>query len=182
MNTSTSISNNDTLLLEQVKKGNISAFNCLYEKYHAQVYSNAFLRLRNVDQTKDIVQDIFINIWMRRGNSINNLPAYLNIAVRNQVYKLLSKQKNLVPFFEISENVESKNQNTDSNILWQEFYQTYESFLTTLPPKRQTIFRLHYHDDLTTKAIADKMDISRKTVQNQLGKAVKQLRIILPLF
>jgi RNA polymerase sigma factor (sigma-70 family) len=46
-----------------------------------------------------------------------------------------------------------------------------------LPPKRQQIFRLRFHDDIPTKTIASQMRISRKTVQNQLGKAIEQLRV-----
>ena len=167
----------DGLLLLQLQQGKKSAFNILYNKYWEQTYSNAYKRLRDPEQAKDIVQEIFVSIWVNRHSPINNLPAYLSISVRNQVFKLAAKNKNLTPFLDILDNIPAQNEKADSNILWQEFYRSYEAILLKLPPKRQQIFRLRFHDDIPTKTIASQMRISRKTVQNQLGKAIEQLRV-----
>lgn len=167
----------DRILLLQLQEGKRAAFNILYNKYWEQTYSNAYKRLRDEDQAKDIVQEIFVSIWVNRHSPINNLPAYLSISVRNQVFKLAAKSKNLTPFLDILDNIPAQNEKADSNILWQEFYRSYEAILLKLPPKRQQIFRLRFHDDIPTKTIASQMRISRKTVQNQLGKAIEQLRV-----
>ncbi len=167
----------DRILLLQLQEGKRTAFNILYNKYWEQTYSNAYKRLRDEDQAKDIVQEIFVSIWVNRHSPINNLPAYLSISVRNQVFKLAAKSKNLTPFLDILDNIPAQNEKADSNILWQEFYRSYEAILLKLPPKRQQIFRLRFHDDIPTKTIASQMRISRKTVQNQLGKAIEQLRV-----
>jgi RNA polymerase sigma-70 factor (family 1) len=169
----------DASLLLKIEQGDKEAFNILYEKYWAQTYSTAYKRLKNEDEAKDIVQEIFANIWIRRGTIIENFPAYLNTSVRNRIYKLVESQKSVSPFFDILTNISSPNQNADGNVLWQEFYKAYEGHLSNLPPKRQQIFRMRFHDDLSTKTIADEVGISRKTVQNQLGKAIEQLRLIL---
>ncbi len=179
MNFNTADLHADASLLYRVEQGDKEAFNIIYEKYWTLTYSNAFKRLKNEDEAKDVVQEIFTNLWLRKGKVIDNLPGYLNIAVRNQVFKLIEKQKCISPFLDTLENISSENQNADGNVLWQEFYSTYECLLTTLPPKRQQIFRLRFHDDLSTKAIAEQVGISRKTVQNQLGKAIEQLRMLL---
>lgn len=168
---------NDGLLLHQLQQGEKSAFNALYNKYWDQAYSNAYKRLGDAEQSKDIVQEIFVSIWVNRQNPIVNLPAYLSIAVRNQVFKLTAKNKNLSPYSEVFENMVSTDEKADSNLLWQEFYSSYEKVLLKLPPKRQQIFRLRFHDDIPTKTIANQLQISRKTVQNQLGKAIEQLRV-----
>jgi RNA polymerase sigma-70 factor (ECF subfamily) len=167
----------DKMLLLQLQEGKRCAFNILYNKYWEQTYSSAYKRLRDEDQAKDIVQEIFVSIWVNRHSLINNLPAYLSISVRNQVFKLAARNKNLTPYLEIFENIPAQNEKADSNILWQEFYHAYEEILLKLPPKRQQIFRLRFHDDIPTKTIASQMQISRKTVQNQLGKAIEQLRV-----
>lgn len=169
----------DGYLLIQLQQGCRTAFNILYNKYWEQTYANAYRRLQDSEQAKDIVQEIFVSIWVNRTNPISNLPAYLSISVRNQVFKLTAKNKNLSPFIEAFENIPSLNQRTDSNLLYGEFYRAYEALLLKLPPKRQQIFRLRFHEDLPTKSIAAQMRISRKTVQNQLGKAIDQLRVIL---
>jgi len=95
------------------------------------------------------------------------------------VFKLVKKQKHIHPFFDILEDMPATNLHTDGNLLWKEFLTSYEALLNTLPPKRQIIFRLHFQEDLPTKEIATQLGITRKTVQNQLGKAIEKLRISL---
>lgn len=175
-----SIVTEDILLLQEIKGGSKDAFNILFEKYWETVYSTAYNRLKNQDDAKDIVQGIFTKIWQNRETqNIENLPGYLHVAIRNNVFKFLSKQKSLHPFFDILDNIEDKNLTADSNLLWKEFLKSYEALLETMPAKRQQIFRLRYHSNQTTKEISLQLGITRKTVQNQLGKAIESLKVAL---
>lgn len=168
---------NDTLLLQQVEAGSKIAFNVLFEKYWEKAFSDAYKRIKDSDAAKDIVQEIFTHIWIKRETlHIENLPAYLNTAIRNKVIKIVTKQKLIHPFFDILENIPEKNSQADAQLLWKEFFKSYESLLGSLPPKRQMIFRLRYQEDLPTKEISLQMGITRKTVQNQLGKAIETLK------
>lgn len=170
----------DSLLLQQIAQGSTTAFETLFEKYWQNAYSDAFKRLKSHDDSKDIVQEIFTSIWINRETiHIQNLPAYLNIAIRNKVIKLVSRQKHSYPYFDILEKVPKESAKADSNLLWKEFCKSYEALVQSLPPKRQEIFRLRYQDDLRTRDIADQLGITLKTVQNQLGKAVDTLRVSL---
>jgi RNA polymerase sigma factor (sigma-70 family) len=136
--------------------------------------------LKSYDDAQDIVQEVFTHIWINRQTAhIENLSAYLHVAVRNGVIKVISKQKLTHSFFEVLECISEKNSCADSSLLWKEFMQAYDALLQTLPQKRKTIFRLHYEEDVSTKKISDRLGISRKTVQNQLGKAVGTLKISL---
>lgn len=170
----------DFLLLEKVKDGSKIAFNLLFEKHWEKAYSDAHKRLKNEEDAKDIVQEIFTKIWLnRQTQQIENFPAYLHVSIRNNVIKLLSKQKPIHPFFDILENIPEKNAEADSGLLWNEFLQSYQALLEKMPAKRQQIFRLRYHEDLTTKDISRQLGITRKTVQNQLGKAIESLKVAL---
>jgi len=173
----------DVLLLEQIEQGNKHAFNLLFEKHWGKAYAEAYKRLKDPDQAKDIVQEVFTHIWLKRESlHINNLPAYLNIAIRNKVFKLVEKQKFIHPFFEILEDMPATHLRADDSLHWKEFLISYEALLNALPPKRQIIFRLHFQNDLPTKDIATQLGITRKTVQNQLGKAIEKLKVsLLPL-
>jgi RNA polymerase sigma-70 factor (family 1) len=171
----------DAQLLISVQQGNKEAFNLLYRKYWNTTYAQAYKRLKDEEHSKDIVQEIFVHIWLNRETVIENLPAYLNIAVRNRVFKLAEKQKRMCYFLELLQDIPAKYQEADANIQFREFYAAYEALLSTLPPKRQIIFKLRFHEGLSTADIAERMGISRKTVQNQLGKAVDYVRMgILP--
>lgn len=171
---------NDQVLLKQFREGNSGAFEFLFDKYWESAYLAAFRRLKNSDDAKDIVQEIFTHIWQNR-NSVNieNLPAYLHIAVRNRVFKLVARQKTTHSFFHIIDDLVLESAGADAKLLWEEFEISYEALVKSLPPKRQEIFRLRFHDDLSTKDIAKTLFITRKTVQNQIGKALETLKISL---
>ncbi|MCW3091499.1 MAG: sigma-70 family polymerase sigma factor [Ferruginibacter sp.] len=170
----------DTLLLQQVEDGSKQAFNVLFEKHWECAYSNAYKRLKDSDAAKDIVQEIFAHIWINRETlRIENLAAYLHVAIRNRVIKLVAKQKLTHPFFNILDNIPETNSQADAQLLWKEYFNSYEAILKTLPPKRQEIFRLRFQDDLPTKVISMQLGITRKTVQNQLGKAIETLKVSL---
>lgn len=169
---------NDGLLLQQVVQGDRGAFGVLYEKYWEFVYSEAYKRLKDREQSKDIVQEIFTHIWVKRETlCIENLPAYLAIAARNKVYKVVARQKFSHPYFDYLEDLPAGSLQADSNLLLQELFKTYEALLNTLPPKKQLIFRLRFQHDLSTSDIAHRLGLTRKTVQNQLGKAIHQLKV-----
>lgn len=170
----------DLLLLEKIKDGSKKEFNLLFEKYWQKGYSAAYKRLKNEEDAKDVVQEIFTKIWLnRQTQAIENFPAYLHVAIRNNVIKFLSKQKPCHPLFDILENIPQEHSEADSKLLWNEFLESYEALLEKMPPKRQEIFRLRYHENQTTRDISMQLGITRKTVQNQLGKAVQSLKVAL---
>ena len=170
----------DTLLLQQMQQGSTRAFEMLFEKYWQKGYSAAYKRLKSHDDAKDIVQEVFTYIWINRETTlIENLSAYLHVAIRNKTIRVLSKQKPIHSFFEVLDTLSDKSSFADSPLLWKEFMNAYETLLKSLPPKRQAIFKLRYEENLSTKNISDQMNISRKTVQNQLLKAVETLKVSL---
>ena len=170
----------DNLLLQQICEGSETAFDLLYEKYWSVAYSAAYKRLKDQDQAKDVIQEIFIHIWVKRETLvINNFPAYLNIAVRNRVFKILAKQPHDHPFFEILDNLPATYLQADYNLIWKEFFKSYEALLNSLPQQRKTIFKMRFQEDKSTTDIADDLGISKKTVQNQLSLAFDQLKLSL---
>lgn len=169
---------NDKLLLLELQKGNKLAFNKLYEYYWEMAYNNAFKFLKDTNLSKDVVQDVFVKIWKNRTKTIDNFPGYLYIAIRNRSFKEIAKQKRTIPYLEHLQALSHMEKN-ESDDDWQELYSSLEAHIKTLPPKRQKIFRLRFQEELNTKTIAERLDISRKTVQNQLGKALIQIRALM---
>lgn len=170
----------DEALLQLIEEGNKNAFNVLFEKHWEKAYSEAYKRLKDQENAKDIVQEIFVHIWVNRHNlKINNLPAYFHVAIRNKVINFFAKQKPIHPFFDNLENITEKSSFADADLLWKDFFNSYEALLNSLPPKRQTIFRLRYQEDISTKEISKRLGVTQKTVQNQLGKAINTLKVTL---
>lgn len=172
----------DNLLLQQIKANNELAFDALYDKYWEQVYNAAYKRLKDADSAKDITQDIFLQIWHKRKEmNIAHFAPYLFTAVRNNVFKWMQKEQRFTPIPELLAHLTQAKEQADVEVLRKEFMLKYETLVNTLTPTQQEIFRMRFHDDLSTKEIAEKLSITRKTVQNQLGKSVNQLRDSLDL-
>ena len=167
----------DEVLLKLIEEGNYQAFDVLFEKYWQKAYSEAFKRLKDRDNAKDIVQEIFVHIWANRQKlKIKSVPAYLHISIRNKVINFVAKQKPVHHFFDHLDAIAEKNSIADTDLLSKDFFNSYEALLNSLPPRRQIIFRLHYQEDISTKEISKRLGVSRKTVQNQLGKAIHTLK------
>lgn len=168
---------NDKLLLQQMQSDNASAFEALYNKYWSLVFSAACKRLKDVGLAQDIAQDIFLQLWRRRHElSIDNLPSYLLTSVRNNVLKWMAKAQRITPIPDPVEQANASSEGADAGLLFKEFLVKYDNLVKTLTPSQQEIFRMRYHQELSTAEIADQLRISRKTVQNQLGKSVSSLR------
>jgi RNA polymerase sigma factor (sigma-70 family) len=137
----------DRLLLSRVQLGDKEAYNHLFKKYWSQAYAGAYKRLKDMDQAQDVVQEVFVHVWLKRETPIHNFPAYLNIAVRNQVLKVVIQQRRNSPFLDTLHDLPAEHHGPDANIRWQEFSNAYEAMVTGLPPKRQQIFRLRFNED-----------------------------------
>ncbi|WP_374165053.1 RNA polymerase sigma factor [Arcticibacter sp. MXS-1] len=167
----------DRGLLLRMKEGSSEAFDALYEKYWEVVYAAAYRRLNDPGYAKDITQDIFLRLWTRRDEiEIDNLQAYLLTAVRNNVFKWMEREQKYTPIPDLLSEVEVSAQGADANVLQKEFLHAYEALLGSLTPSQQTIFTMRFHQDLSTDEISRQLNISRKTVQNQLGRSIIQLR------
>jgi RNA polymerase sigma-70 factor (ECF subfamily) len=172
----------DKLLLQQLRDGSTFAYRALYHRYWEQTYNNIYKRLKDQEQAEDLTQDVFMSLWLKREETlIENLPAYLYVTARNSVYKLMGKQSRFVPIDELLENLAKSENQTDARLLKNEFMSAYEALIDTLPVAQQTIFRMRYNDGLSPDEIAEALDLSPKTVRNQLGKALVKVKATLGL-
>ena len=168
----------DCLLWQKIREGSAESFNILYDKYWEIVYVSAMKRLKNHDQAQDITQDVFSQLWLKRkGLQIDNVPAYLHIAVRNRVLNLFEKERRYIPFEQLLyDNINLQGEYADALALQNEFLNAYRALVDSLPFQRKKIFLQYYEQGLSTEEIARQLVLSRKTVQNQLGRAVSYLR------
>ena len=167
----------DQELLEQLRLGDSSAFDAIYDKHWDKVYNQSFKKLHDPELAKDITQEVFIYLWAHReNNTIDNLPGYLFTAVRNNVFRALKKESRFIPITDLIVEARAYYPDADSDLLQKEFFKTYDTLVNAMPPAQQKIFRMHYHEDLSTKEIAELLQLSRGTVQNQLTRAVTLLR------
>lgn len=168
----------DRLLLQKLREGCVESFNILYDKYWHVVYNGALKRLKDHAQVQDITQDIFAYLWLKKEElQIDNLPAYLHVSVRNRVLNIFEKERRYIPIGELLYNgVHLQSNHADALALQNEFLKIYEALVGSLPDQRKKIFKRYYEEGLSTEEIARQLSLSRKTVQNQLGRAASFLR------
>ncbi len=167
----------DALLVLQLREGNKAAFSTIYERYWDSLYNDSYKRLQDHERVADVIQDIFADLWERRGEAeIFNLRAYLFQAARFQVYKALRKGKSDQVFYDQLTTLRTS-ANADSGLLGKELQELYQKWLTGLPEKRKQIFKMRYEQEKNTSEIASALNISQKTVQNQLLTATNDLQV-----
>jgi RNA polymerase sigma-70 factor (family 1) len=128
---------------------------------------------------EEIVSDVFIQLWNNRVKiqEIEDLQLYLFIAVKNNsVHKLRQHEKNrTVSLDDLRIEVDSVYQNPEDKVLSTEAVQAIESAIEHLPPRARLIFKLAKEDKMRYKEIASLLNISVKTIDNQLAIALKKI-------
>lgn len=172
------MNSDETALLSQLKQGDQHAFRTIYGQYWQELYKQAYRRLGIAEQAEDVVQEIFYRLWDKRHQlSIHHLGPYLHRAVRNEVFERLSRSATPSRFFELFETVLLETETPEAVLRSKELLELVVAYAGTLPDKRREIFLLHIESRLNTKEIAAKLQISQKTVQNQLNTALTGLRL-----
>lgn len=169
----------DEKLLEQVRAGDCAAFNVIYAKYWSKLYMAAFNILRDRQASEDIVQEVLVSLWLRRGSlEVGSLSTYLYASVRYQVFKVVRSGKVRESLFCEVEAPSVDNQG-ESSLTQQDINRLLDQGVSSLPEKCRQVFLLSRKEHLATKEIAQRLGLAPKTVENQLTIAFRRLRAVL---
>ena len=144
-------------------------FRCLYRPLGMY----ALRYTRDVDEAEDIVQQAFTDIWekLSSGMEIANLKAYMYQVVHNRSLTFVAEHANI-----IHDNIPEMEDDMEERISTSERDARLWTAIDKLPPQRQKIFLLSKRDGLTYQEIAEELNLSVKTVEHQISKALKVLR------
>ncbi|MBV2227178.1 RNA polymerase sigma factor [Sphingobacterium kyonggiense] len=171
----------DTELMELMKLDDESAFREIYSRFHDFLFTYA-IRLTggNEEESQDIVQTIFLNLWEKR-NTLDisgKMFNYLNQSVR---YGFLNQQRNKTNLTtyktDLLHYINQGRSQTDEYIFEKELVERLRRLAQDIPGKGGDIFLLYYFDNYSHAEIADTLGISEKTVKNLLSKSAKDLRL-----
>lgn len=174
----------DASLVELLRQTKLEAFEEIYTRYWKKLYSTAFKRIQSREISEELVQDIFTSLWINRETaSIEILSAYLFTAIKykviNHLQKEMSKRSYINNLLHSSVAVDNS---TEELVLLNDLNAALEREIQKLPARRQLIFKLSRQENLSMKQTASHLGISEKTVENQLGKAIKELKLNLKHF
>jgi len=154
-----------------------TAFSEIYKKYWENLYDAAYKRLKNTNQSEDIVQDLFVKLWIKRKSlKIENLSAYLHTSVKYGVYNYVKRDLAAESFYEPFETIAQYATAPDTSALKEDLVTLIDSYIQTLPKTRKKIFILYFKEEFNIEQIAAEMGISPKTVQNHISIALRGLR------
>lgn len=151
----------------------------LFKQYYGLLCRTAVRFTKDTEAAEDLVQEVFCKIWQNREVlEINSsYKAYLVRSVTNQALNYLEKQKRLVLTDDSASFESSFSANTTLDLLeGTEMEKRIQRALASLPPQCRLIFEMSRFEELTYKEIAEALQLSPKTIENQMGKALRLLR------
>jgi len=162
-----------------LKTGKKEIFDEIFRTYYGELVVYCLRFVADQDMAEDIVQDMFVKLWLRHDdlNIQSSLQAYLYRATKNHALnhlnqlKIQDKYKEYIGFLTLNgtESPLEKLQESDLEL-------KIKHAVLSLPEKRREVFELSRHEGLKNKQIAERLNISVKTVENQMTKALEQLR------
>jgi RNA polymerase sigma-70 factor (family 1) len=168
-------------LLEGIKVGDQKAFEQLYHRYYKWLLAVSIAIVRSREAAEEIVEDVFFELWEKRRecDQIKSIESYLYVTVKNRsldYYRKHSKNH----FVEIEElnNLEIKISPEDI-YLFEELRTQIDEAIAELPPKCSVVFRMVKLEGHSYKQTAAILNITPKTVENQVGIAVKRMALML---
>lgn len=169
-------------LLLRIAKGDREAFSVIFRLFFPKVYKFILSLVKREAEAKDIAQDVFIKIWIKRKKlrKVESIDNYLFISARNSTLDFFRKAsvKNEVAQSDIIDSMFASQLSFDSlkSIEDKSKVEYIKSLIEKMPPRRRDIFMMSRFDGIANDDIASIMGISKKTVENQLYLATDHLK------
>jgi RNA polymerase sigma-70 factor (ECF subfamily) len=170
----------DLLVIEQIRAGDESAFDALFTDWYGKLQAYAFAVLQNEAQAEEVVQTVFCRIWEKRRQwqVHTSMKAYLYGSVYHQCMDGLRRHKHVKKYQRhvLLTNTEGQAAPASGKAELKELEAKLQYALSQLPDQCRAIFQLSRFGGLKYREIAEQLEISVKTVEAQVCKALKHLR------
>ncbi|WP_254562730.1 RNA polymerase sigma factor [Dyadobacter diqingensis] len=167
---------NDEELFSEIKLDNHLAFEELYRRYFYRVLNDAYKRLRDRDQSEELVQELFVAIWLKRHQITvaKTFDAYIHTSLRNAVISFFRKN-NKVAEYPADYAEKEAGHATYEEIAYNDLKTAYEQSVSDLPEKCRNVYEL-FESGLSIQQIANETNVSPKTIESHLLKARNTIR------
>ncbi len=175
----TTINSTDQSILALLQQDDERAMERIFDTYYSYLVTTAYHVLMDEHQAKDLVQDVLFHFWTKRDTLTieSGLKSYLRRSVVNRSIDQIRRKKR----FGVAEEITDYNQ-ASNEVSTQEMMETADLqsaimvAVDSLPERCKLIFSLSRFEDMSHQQIADQLDISKKTIENQMTKALKTIR------
>ncbi len=173
----------DLVLTDLLKSGDQFAFSEIYERYFGLLYLHAFNKLRDKEEAKDVVQELFAFLWSKHTTIElrTNLSNYLYTSIRNRILNQIAhKQVHERYVLKLPDYFPSSGL-TDHLVREHQLAAIIEKEINALPRKMRMVFEMSRKHNMTHKEIAEQLDISEQSVRSHVKNALKVLRVKLQI-
>jgi len=165
-------------LFENFQNGNKKAFDLIFYENYELLCNFAALFLKDSSKAEELVADVFLNLWKKKDQIviISSFKAYLYRSTRNAAFSELRKEKG--KWVKSDDEIEFQNTelSPESLMIRKEIHESFQELIDQMPKQAALVFRLHKVDGMNYREIAELLDLSVKTVENHMGRALKAIR------
>ncbi len=169
----------DIELVERLQKGDVEAFDLIYNKYSRKLYAFGLKYLKSPAETEELIQSVFLKIWENYKNlkKESSFKSYLFTIAYNDICKLFRKRKYLQKFISdtLYENTQSSSE-AEEGIDYKSVLERVQQIVNKLPEKQRVIFLKSRQEEKSTKEIAEEVGLSPGTVDNYISESIKFIR------
>ncbi|MCC9135501.1 RNA polymerase sigma factor [Pontibacter silvestris] len=174
----TSCTRTDAELLTALQEGDESAFRLLYERYWSVLYTMLYRRLLDEEATKDIVQNIFVSLWLNKATVPveESLAPYLTTAARNQAISHYKKHKATLERETHFQGLNPLQHSSEQTLEAGELELMLDREINQMPENMKKAFVLSRMEERSIKEIATELCLSEQTVKNNISQALQRLQ------
>lgn len=165
-------------LLDAIAEGRESAYRYLFDVYYQVLVTYAFRYLGDLDSSRSVVQDVFVGLYDKR-NEIKihtSLKAHLYQSVRNRALNIIKREKMQREHHGRIMDERNDQEGYEDELTLNELEDRIAKVVNNLPGQCQKIFRMSRQEGFQNAEIAEKLSISKRTVETQISKALKKIR------
>jgi RNA polymerase sigma-70 factor (family 1) len=169
----------DRLIVLQLKEGSKDAYQLLFKRYAPRIFAFAMSYLKCREDAEELLQDLFLKIWEIRAtlDDSKNIKSLLFKICINLIYDFIRRKNIQQAYLAFAgQNDHSNADSTWHEVIYQDMLNHLNRLVETMPEQRKLIFRLSKEEGLTNDEIAIRLQLSKRTVENQLYRAISFLR------
>jgi len=170
-----------TDLMADIVKGDQAAFSKLYDLFYPALIQHVVSKINDETVAQDILHDLFLSLWKSRERmaEIQSLPAYLYASVRYLIIDHLKKAALHNKHEEIETmEIDSREEPLEDRLYYRYLLDRVNKEIDNLPEKCRAIFKMSREDYMSNKDIAEYLQISESTVENQIRKALQRIKVV----
>jgi len=169
-------------IIVQVRKGNKLAFSQLFRMYYPRIYSFIFQLLRDKTLAEEITQDVFLRLWINREKLDPDLSfgSYLFTIAKNIVLNFYKKRDVEQRYIEQTvRSFDTESIDPEEDFYYKDLLSIIDKAVNEMPPQQRKVFRLSREEGLLNAEIAEKLGISKRTVEKHISTSLNSLRKVI---